>query len=222
MSRAAVLLALSVLLCSCGVRTDEMPANQKPLFGGTDRRAAELTEDVKEAEEAAREAGGPRPGAEKLLNEGWQYERRGYWDIAMVRFNQAWLLDPENPDSFFGMADSLVNQDRFEEAAALFERVLRTPRGQSLRLCMLARRFQNQDPRRYLELALKLYDLAARSTTDDAELDQIYYQWAIGLAVKRDYAGAWEKVRESQRHGGKAVEPGFLETLTRDRPPPSA
>ena len=68
--------------------------------------------------------------------------------------------------------------------------------------------------------ALSAYEQASRLTKKDDELSYIYYQWAVGLAVNRDYRGAWEKVHLSKTHGGQYIEEGFIRQLSQDMPDP--
>jgi len=75
----------------------------------------------------------------------------------------------------------------------------------------------------YLDCLSEAEDLLAVasriSVSDDKELSYVYYKWAVVLAMRGDFKGAWGKVRLSRAHGN-AVEQGFIEQLSRDMPEP--
>ncbi|MBS1532191.1 MAG: hypothetical protein JSU01_17950 [Bacteroidetes bacterium] len=63
--------------------------------------------------------------SDHFVMRGWQYLRAGKADTAMMRFNQAWLLDSLNKDIYWGFADLLGMQQKFKESIPFFERYLK-------------------------------------------------------------------------------------------------
>lgn len=127
---AAVLAALSVPARAAGC-----PGNLIPMYEGVEKTGA-LAEADRKFRQAAADAGQtPQEGARHGVMLGWRYYvRDGDPATAMKRFNQAWLLDPENGDAYHGMAVmSLVLSERSayadcpftpERAEALFKKAL--------------------------------------------------------------------------------------------------
>jgi len=69
-------------------------------------------------------------GSDKSVQLGWQYFFSKH-DIAtaMKRFNQAWLLDPDNGNAFHGFAVLVMARDNdAAQADALFQQGLAKPR----------------------------------------------------------------------------------------------
>ncbi len=67
-------------------------------------------------------------GARKSIELGWSYFLKGDRDTAMKRFNQAWLLNPQNGDAIHGMA--VVCAERHckpEKVESLFKRAIAQP-----------------------------------------------------------------------------------------------
>ena len=53
---------------------------------------------------------------------GWKYFYTNQLDVAMKRFNQAWLLDSTNADVYLGFGNILGLKHQFEETLPLFEK----------------------------------------------------------------------------------------------------
>ena len=230
-----MLMIAAVSLTGCARKARQVPADEKPMYGGETSSAA-ITADSKRNEVLIRQLGSPEAAVKKTLDEALATYQRGYFELAIHRYNQAWLLDPKNPEVFNGFALVLDAQGREDEALAIYQKCLELNPHHAMTLCRLARQYQNkavrellnasvdrnveEDARRSLEEALKLYQKATQETKLEVDLSFIYYQWAIALAVKRDYAGAWEKVHLSKKYGGQFVEPKFIEALSEDLPEP--
>lgn len=68
--------------------------------------------------------GDRKKAAQDRIDRGWDYFYKGHMDSAMMRFNQAWLLDSSNADIYWGYGNLLGSQQKFEESLIYFERSL--------------------------------------------------------------------------------------------------
>src|SRR3989338_9797307 len=96
----------------------------------------------------------------------------------MHRYNQAWLMDPKNPEVFNGFALVLSAQNKFDEALAIHQKYLEYDPDHAMTLCRMARLTQDKavyllagdevtgvqetEAGALLEKALELYDRAAQ------------------------------------------------------------
>src|SRR2546428_13216482 len=87
-----------VLICFAigSALADPLPLNQLPMYGGREK-----TEEMKKADgkllDTIQKLGLSREeGAKKAVESGWGFFDNTDLATAMKRFNQAWLLDPEN------------------------------------------------------------------------------------------------------------------------------
>ena len=62
--------------------------------------------------------------AQDRVNRAWGYFYQGHSDSAMMRFNQAWLLDSSNAEIFWGYGNLLGQQKKFSESLEFFEKAL--------------------------------------------------------------------------------------------------
>ena len=70
----------------------------------------------------------PKSAARKAIKRGWKHLKKRDYDTAMRRFNQAWLLDPDNPDIQHGFAVVLTVHDKNSNGAEiLFKHAIANP-----------------------------------------------------------------------------------------------
>lgn len=236
MKKTALFLILVLLSSGCSRREREMPPNELPMYGG--KASAEVTAPDKKRNEALiRQTGSQEAAVKKTLDEALATYQRGYFELAMHRYNQAWLMDPKNTEVFSGFGLVLDAMGQEDEALEIYKECLRLNPDHAMTYARLARQRQNKAVRllsesgpdsveaekeagQLIDEALAAYEKGAAKAALDIDRSFIYYQWAIALAVKQDYAGAWEKVRLSQKYGGQFVKAKFLEALSKDMAEP--
>lgn len=93
-------------------------AQEIPLWEGVQKNEQMLAAD-KKLIESVREStnGNLQAGARRAIELGWQAFENKDFETAIRRFNQAWLLDPENPAIYWGFA--LVTHLRGEPLATV-------------------------------------------------------------------------------------------------------
>lgn len=63
-----------------------------------------------------------KEAAKHFVKRGWEYYYKRIPDTAMMRFNQAWLLDSLNADVYWGFANLTGTQGKLKESLPLFNR----------------------------------------------------------------------------------------------------
>jgi tetratricopeptide (TPR) repeat protein len=66
-----------------------------------------------------------KEAAAHMIARGWRYFYAKKYDTAMMRFNQAWLLDSLNSQIYWGFGDLLGLQRKFKESLALYKRSIK-------------------------------------------------------------------------------------------------
>jgi len=59
------------------------------------------------------------------IQRGWEFFYKGQFDIAMKRFNQAWLLDSTNAGVYWGFGSILGKQEKYQESLIYFNKSLK-------------------------------------------------------------------------------------------------
>ena len=94
-----VSLGLSLIGC---IHRYPSPDNTKPMYGEIPKSADYQMVDEEFIDTAMKEFTSREEAAKFYVARAWQHVWQDSLDIAMKRFNQAWLLDPRNPDCFWG------------------------------------------------------------------------------------------------------------------------
>lgn len=228
MLRRAILFALFlVLFVTSGFAQPANLINTLPMYGGVPKSAAQLEADRKFIEEVAKQAGSREMAAERAVQLGWQSFYGGDMATAMKRFNQAWLLTPENPGVFWGFGAVTGSQRKFDESLKFFER---------------SRVLAPKNPRMLVDFALTLSGKAGLGTRDRAEREALfarahgllneaeqmeqkypllYANRAILYFFQGDYVAAWRNVDRAQALEPRSVSDVFLKDLASRMPQPT-
>lgn len=205
------------------VRIDEVP-----MYGGMDRT---LDPTLKAADEkfigdVSGKFGGRENASRLWVDQGFQFYRRDQNNMAMRRFNQAWLLNPKNPGVFHGFSSVLYDSGDNCGAMAMAERGLdlglRT--ADFLADAALLVSLCASDPKRPSErpaasLLRRSDDLFTEAASASTRSPYVFDNWWQALYWRGDYAGAWKKVFEMRAAGGSPAEQ-FLRALRSKMPEP--
>lgn len=124
-SRGWIAEIVAAGLClTVALHAAERPWNELPMYG------EKYNPEVEEDKEASK-------GVAKL---GWQYYYRGDLDTAIKRFNQAWMLNRENVEAFWGFG------------------------------VILGRRADNEDPERNLKESIRFLEIAQKKAPSNARI----------------------------------------------------
>ncbi len=116
--------ACSLLSCA-----DNTPCVDKmelqPMYGLVKKCKAQKELDEKFLSDCEKDFAGNQAALEFHLNLGWEYYYQNSLDSAIIRFNQAWLLDSTNANVYWGFGNVLGTQLKFDESIPFFEKSLK-------------------------------------------------------------------------------------------------
>lgn len=115
-----------VAIINCAL-TDDCPENinKLPMYGRVKKCAGQLKSDSAFIKVCAKQYNGDlKEAAKHFVQRGWEYFYKNKPDTAMMRFNQAWLLDSLNAETYWGFANLTGMQQKYQESIALFDRAL--------------------------------------------------------------------------------------------------
>jgi tetratricopeptide (TPR) repeat protein len=228
----ALLSIFCLVPCGCGRNEIETPTNELPMYGGIPRSAQEKAADDAFIAEMDR-LGSRETAIDKMLQFGQEAYRKGDFKTAMMRFNQAWLLDPNNAAVFFNFAIVMDSSGKLDEAIKFYRKSLELRPEEANTMCNLAtvlakkakgemenatEASKKEKVRKDYNDALMLYANADQVATNDFDKGMINYQWAIALFVDKNYAEAWKKVKISRKYNAKLIEPAFIKELSNAMP----
>lgn len=207
MKRYWLIAFFTALLAIGSAFADSLPINQLPMYG-----EHEKTETMKSADAAfvaAFEKGGltREEGAKQVIQSGWSSWAKRDITTAMLRFNQAWLLDPENGDAYHGFA--LVTSMRGgspNEVERLFFLAVSKSNVSPVAFVDYGRFLWTQ---KQLEKSLvqlnKALQLSSTAYNARSNISFVYF-------LKSDFDNACNWAKDAQKNGDK-LEKGYLEDM---------
>lgn len=164
-----------------------------------------------------------------FATEGWTAARARQADVAMQRFNQAWLLNPKNFRAFWGFGALLSERGRLRDALEYLEmarELIDDPAQRAALLCDLGTVHSEYAARlpadRQLERA-QHFVLANSRFTESLENDPSYgmtwREWAMSLYEQERYSEAWVKVKQGREYRVE-FPADFLKKLSAKMPEP--
>ena len=110
------LYCLIAFLISCNKQHCPDGINKLPMYGQVPKCPEQIEIDndfLKECDELFENR---KEAAVRHIDYGWGYFYKNQLDLAMSRFNQAWLLDKSNADIFWGYGNILGKKGDFEKS----------------------------------------------------------------------------------------------------------
>jgi len=229
---------LSFICCmfcviSCSEKT---PINEIPMYGNIPPTEALKKCNEEFIKEMTQRAGGREAGSQEAIKLAWDYYRKGDQRTAMKRFNQAWLLNPNNAEAFFGFAFLNSVQGKIDEAIPFYKKCLEISPNHQLALANLGRAYKekayllyrkkrldypDEEVKKITSKGLIFFEKASQVAGDSSNLGYIYYEWALALEFNCEYAKAWGKIKLCRKYGGSnLIAAGFIKELSGFMPEP--
>lgn len=224
--------ALSLCLAGClsiAPSKRDTPIDQVPMYGSMNRSAYP---DLKAADDVfidsvIREFGSREKASDNFANHAFDLYRKDDLARAMARFNQAWLLNPSNPQVFWGFASVLHDRGDYCQAATMMDRAIElgispvkgflADAGFVTSRCALANTtLPPAERKRILDRSEELF---SRSEREDPNKAYVYGTWAKAYRDQERYSEAWQMVAKQRNVGGKPDEK-FLSLLRSHFPEP--
>ena len=217
------IILLSSLVAGCvssgGTRIDNVP-----MYGQPDvERPAFLKQADQDFIEKASKGIGSREEASKVWwVQAERFMQEGNLDYAMRRYNQSWLLNPNNYQPYWGFARVSLEKGRVNEAISFLEKAESLIDDQYQKVALLADlgtayTYKGKESPEYFEKANGKF-------SESIQLEETYpnswRRWAFSLYEQKAYPSAWEKVIRAQKLGAKPFPSSFLSALEEASPRP--
>jgi tetratricopeptide (TPR) repeat protein len=210
MIRKARLTIFLTICCifSCGC-TREIPINEKPMYGDI----LPLPEVQKANEEfiaRIEKQGGREYGAKQMIELAWGYCKKGDLVVAMKRFNQAWLLNPSDPEIYFGLAYIAAKKNNLDESINMNSRAISLDSNYAIAYSNRGIDYLHRGISRNnaddIESAISDFTKAIEINPRDA---QNYNDRATCYAMMGEYNKSWSDLDKARELGYK-VNPEFI------------
>jgi tetratricopeptide (TPR) repeat protein len=171
-------------------------------------------------------------GSIAFAAQGWTALRAKQLDVAMQRFNQAWLMNPKYYGAFWGFGAALSERGRLIEAIEQLETartLIEDPAQRSALLSDLGALHSEYAVRlpadKQLDRAQHFVLANSRfteSVDNDPNFASAWREWAMSLYDQERYSEAWVKTKRVQELGGEPLPAEFLKKLSAKMPEPQS
>jgi len=116
-TKGRILIILIVLNYSCKSKEDcPNNINLLPMYGDVEKCKSQIESDKKFVLDSEIKYKTKNKACEFYIAQGWEYFYANENDLSMKRFNQAWLLDKNNPEIYWGFGNILGQKNEYEKS----------------------------------------------------------------------------------------------------------
>jgi tetratricopeptide (TPR) repeat protein len=226
-SGTGLLLAACASTATLQQTNDDLPMYGQPAIARTEELKKADDEFIKQATAPV----GSRETASKVwYAQGDAYVNNGNQSLAIRRFNQAWLLNPNSYQPYWGFGRVTLSRGKVDEAIGYFEKAKRMCDDPYQKVALLsdagvayATKADKTDKSNAAERAHLFgvaYDQYRESIQMDPKYPNSWHNWVSTLWLEGRYADAWEKVSEGRSKAGQEFSERFLKNLSEKMPEP--
>lgn len=125
MKQIIISLALSITVLSCtNAQECEQGINLKPMYGGVKKCKEQIDADNDFLKEVDSQFNDRKLASQKYAEYGWSYFYENNLETAMKRFNQAWMLDSMNYQTYWGFGNIIGTNKQYKESEQYFKKAV--------------------------------------------------------------------------------------------------
>lgn len=224
MKRFFLAAATLVLSVSMAYAQEQQPASNPkvlPMFGQVAKTDAQQKADEKFLTSCDKSFESRTEASNFFMERGWEYLNEGQVDTAVYRFNLAWLLNPDNYNTYwaFGLVEN--SKGNTQEAIGMFDHALKYQPNNSLLLSDVGAAYLQQyikdKKKKSLKQATAFLDRSLKADQNNAfalaNYAQVYY-------YNKKYTEAWDYLHRSRDINIMSLDYNFLADLLAQMPDP--
>ncbi|PKV75418.1 tetratricopeptide repeat protein [Pontibacter ramchanderi] len=220
-----LLAAATVLLSgSMAFAQEQQPALHPkvlPMFGQIAKTDAQQKADEKFLTSCDKSFESRTEASNFFMERGWEFLNEGQVDTAAYRFNLAWLLNPDNFNTYWAFGVVEFNRGKTGEAISMFDRALKYQPNNSMLLSDIGlayvQQYINDKKKKNLKQAAALLDRAVKADPNNAfalsGLSQVYFH-------NKKYAEAWDYLHRGRDLNIMSLDYNYLSELMTHMPDP--
>lgn len=192
-----------------------------PKYGSVEKDREQKKADrkfIKETMEIEKFKGDTVAASRHLVNLGFSYMYKGDLKTAMYRFNQAYLLTPENSNIYWGYGVVYMTLGDYERGREQFEEgLLKDPYNPRLltdyATYYMGKYYQEPDEEKATEHINSALDYLIRSYRIDNEDQNTLFKLSVCYWIKMDCDNAWKYYDECMINGGNPITEDYTADL---------
>jgi len=197
-------------------------------YPNIEKTTAQKKADKTFIETVTKKSGSREKASIEFAGEAWRNYKAGDYSTAMRRFNQSWLLNPENYFASWGFGSLLFDQGKTDEAIIHYDKALSAIDNDEEKPRLLTdaarayskKAFTEADKLKSKEFFRKTNSLYKEALTLDPYYDNAYRDWPRSLYLEGNYKKAWEVIKQSRTLGSREISRDFIDILSKKMPEP--
>ncbi|WP_347157003.1 tetratricopeptide repeat protein [Pontibacter chitinilyticus] len=207
----------------------EQPAPQQapasptvlPMFGKQPKTEKQQRQDEKFLSSCDKSFTNRQEASKFFMERGWEYFNEGQVDTAMYRFNLAWLLNPDNKDTYWAFGLVTARKGQPEEAITLYEKALQYDPNNSLLLSDLGASYLEAYKQKEKKKTLKkAQEYLSKSISSDSSNAYALYSESKAKYYEKEYADAWNYLHKSRSLNLALIDYEYIAELLTKMPDP--
>ena len=218
---AAATILLSGSMAFAQEQQPELSPKVRPMFGQVAKTDAEQKADEKFLTSCDKSFESRTEASNFFMERGWEFMNEGQVDTAVYRFNLAWLLNPDNFNTYWAFGVAEYNRGNVSDAIGMFDRALKYQPNNSLLLSDVGSAYLQQyiadKKKKNLKQAAALLDRSLKADPNNAfamsNLAQVHFH-------NKKYAEAWDYLHRGRDLNIMSLDYNFLTELMTRMPDP--
>lgn len=193
----------------------------QPMFGNKAKSEAQQRKDEKFLSSCDKSFSNRQEASQFFMERGWEYLNEGQLDTAVYRFNLAWLLNPDNKDTYWAFGLVTASQGDQQKAIGFYEKALvYDPKNPVLLTDVASSYLKNfRDNKKKKDLK-KASTYLSQSIATDAANAYALSSMAMVKYFEEDYSQAWDYLHKSRSIDMTQFDYNFLTELMAKMPDP--
>jgi tetratricopeptide (TPR) repeat protein len=212
---------LLVLLCFQNVLANSQNIYKEPIFYRTQKTIKQADAEREFVEKIENSKISKEEAVDFYITRGWYFYHRNSLDTAMLKFNQAYLLDTENPDVYWGMGCIMGKREQTNNAIDLFKKGLQKDKDHTMLMMHLSSAYVEKTFLPYVSksnkdrLLFTANRLIVQVIDKDRDNGDAHYRRAIIAFLRKEYAQAWRSLETTKQLTPHIIQHDFVYELAR-------
>ena len=190
-----------------------------PKYGNAAKTKEQINLDNDLIQDYLKQGGTHRKASEILIRLGFNYLYKGDLKTSMFRFNQAWLLDPENENVYWGFGAIYFTFNDFQNALKQYDEGLKlNPNSSNIitdKATVYKSKFETNNKHDIIDLNTAI-DLFLKSYSINSNNQNTLYKLSVCYFEKDDCKNARKYYNECVNLGGKPITKEYSEALNKE------
>ncbi|MFT2009354.1 tetratricopeptide repeat protein [Pontibacter sp. 13R65] len=197
-----------------------------PMFGNIAKTEAQQIKDQKFLSSCDNSFSSRQEASEFFMNRGWEYFNEGQMDTAVYRFNLAWLLNPDNSNTYWAFGLVTYGQGKLNESIGFYEKALALDPTNSLIMSDIASSYlalqdAEEKKNKKKQAFKKVVEFTNKALAADSVNAFALYTMSKVKFQEKQYEEAWTYLHKGREQNVANIDFVYLTSLMAEMPDPT-